>query len=207
MMTLQIAWMLKLGLVCVGAGVAGILVQAVAAGEEMELRQAVVVTRPGELPKAEGVAATVLVEEVQKRTGLLWRVTTDLPETGTAIEISGTGDARAAEAAGARVAVSKHWAQGGDWAVELAEAVLDACEEEPKFRLLYEDDVPLKDKISRIATEVYGAGGVSYSEIAEAKVKQIQAEDELRRLGVCMVKTHLSLSHDPERKGRPKEGA
>jgi formate--tetrahydrofolate ligase len=112
---------------------------------------------------------------------------------------------RAAESAGARVAVSRHWARGGEGAIELAEAVLDACEEEPRFRLLYEDDIALKDKISRIATEVYGAGGVSYSEVAEAKVKQIQADDDLRRLGVCMVKTHLSLSHDPDRKGRPKD--
>jgi len=112
---------------------------------------------------------------------------------------------RAAESAGARVAVSRHWARGGEGAIELAEAVLDSCEEEPRFRLLYEDDIALKDKISRIATEVYGAGGVSYSEVAEAKVKQIQADDDLRRLGVCMVKTHLSLSHDPDRKGRPKD--
>lgn len=111
---------------------------------------------------------------------------------------------RLASDAGARVAVSKHWAQGGDGAVELAEAVLEACEEPSKFRLLYEDDVPVKDKISRIATEVYGASGVTFSDAAEQKLKQIQYDDHLRKLGVCMVKTHLSLSHDPEVKGRPK---
>ncbi len=111
---------------------------------------------------------------------------------------------QAAESAGARAAVSKHWALGGEGAIELAEAVLDACTTEPKFRLLYEDDTPVKDKISRIATEVYGAGGVEFSDTAESKIKQIQAEDDQCRLGICMVKTHLSLSHDPDRKGRPK---
>jgi len=111
---------------------------------------------------------------------------------------------KAAESLGVRVAVSRHWEMGGEGAIELAEAVLDACKEEPKFRLLYEDDIPLKDKISRIATEVYGASGVTYNELAEKKIKDIQADAELRKLGVCMVKTHLSLSHDPDKKGRPK---
>jgi len=111
---------------------------------------------------------------------------------------------KAAESLGVRVAVSRHWEMGGAGAIELAEAVLDACKEEPKFRLLYEDDIPLKDKISRIATEVYGASGVTYNELAEKKIKDIQADAELRKLGVCMVKTHLSLSHDPDKKGRPK---
>jgi len=111
---------------------------------------------------------------------------------------------KVAESLGVRVAVSKHWEMGGEGAIKLAEAVLDACEEEPKFRLLYEDDIQLKDKISRIATEVYGASGVTYNELAEKKIKDIQADGELRKLGVCMVKTHLSLSHDPDKKGRPK---
>lgn len=110
----------------------------------------------------------------------------------------------AAESAGAKAAVSKHWELGGEGATELAEAVLDACAEEPKFRLLYEDDVPLRDKIMRIATEVYGASGASYSDEALRKIKDIEADDDLRKLGVCMVKTHLSLSHDPDVKGRPK---
>jgi len=111
---------------------------------------------------------------------------------------------KAAEAAGAKVAVSKHWEMGGDGALELAEAVIDACENEPKFRFLYEDDLPLKDKIARIAVEVYGADGVSYSADAEANIKKIEADPELRKMGTCMVKTHLSLSHDPDVKGRPK---
>lgn len=108
------------------------------------------------------------------------------------------------ESMGARFAVSKHWAQGGEGALELAQVVHEACEEKPRFRLLYEDDLLVKDKIARIAMEVYGASGVTYSELAEGKLKQIQYDEVQRKLGVCMVKTHLSLSHDPDKKGRPK---
>jgi formate--tetrahydrofolate ligase len=111
---------------------------------------------------------------------------------------------KAAEAAGAKVAVSKHWEKGGEGAIELAEAVIEACKEEPKFRLLYEDMLPLKEKVHRIATEVYGADGVSYSPAAEERIKQIEADEELKKMAMCMVKTHLSLSHDPTIKGRPR---
>ncbi len=111
---------------------------------------------------------------------------------------------KAAEAVGATVAVSKHWEKGGEGAVELAEAVVAACETEPNFQFLYESGMPLKEKIRRIATEVYGADDVSYSPDAEAMVRQVEADDELKQLGTCMVKTHLSLSHDPSVKGRPK---
>ena len=110
---------------------------------------------------------------------------------------------RAAEAAGARVAVSKHWEQGGAGAVELAEAVVEACEEKPDFKFLYQVDMPLKERIELLAKEVYGADGVSYAPEAEAKLKVISEDPETRELGTCMVKTHLSLSHDPDRKGRP----
>jgi formate--tetrahydrofolate ligase len=109
-----------------------------------------------------------------------------------------------AEAIGARVAVSKHWEKGGDGAIELAEAVVDACEDEAKINFLYEDETPLRERIERIAKEVYGADGVSYSPETAAKAAKIEADPELSRLGTCMVKTHLSLSHDPTIKGRPK---
>ena len=109
-----------------------------------------------------------------------------------------------AEALGARVAVSKHWEQGGAGAVALAEAVVAACEEEHEFKFLYEIKTPLKERIHRIATEVYGADGVSYTADAEEKAAKIQADPELSKLGTCMVKTHLSLTHDPTVKGRPK---
>ncbi|GAK56999.1 formate--tetrahydrofolate ligase [Candidatus Vecturithrix granuli] len=109
-----------------------------------------------------------------------------------------------AEALGARVAISKHWELGGEGAIDLAQAVVEACEETHHFRFLYEDDTTLKDQIARIATEVYGADGVSYTPEAEAKAWKVQTDPELSKLGTCMVKTHLSLSHDPDIKGRPK---
>ena len=111
---------------------------------------------------------------------------------------------KAAEAAGARVAVSKHWEKGGEGAVELAEAVVEACEEKPSFDYLYSLDMGIKDRIERIATEVYGADGVSYTAEAEEKIAAAQKDPEVAKLGTCMVKTHLSLSHDPDIKGRPK---
>jgi formate--tetrahydrofolate ligase len=109
-----------------------------------------------------------------------------------------------AEAHGARVALSKHWEKGGEGARELAEAVIEACEEKPRFKFLYEDTVPLRQRVERIAREVYGADGVSYSPDAETKAKNIEKDPELSKLATCMVKTHLSLTHDPALKGRPK---
>jgi formyltetrahydrofolate synthetase len=111
---------------------------------------------------------------------------------------------RAVEKAGARVAVSKHWEKGGEGARELAETVIEACSQKPKFRFLYETSTPLSERIRLIATKVYGADGVSYTPLAQERVKKIEADPELATLGTCMVKTHLSLSHDPSVKGRPK---
>jgi len=109
-----------------------------------------------------------------------------------------------AEAAGARVAVSKHWQYGGEGAVELADAVVDACNDEVNFKFLYDLDTPLRQRVERIAKEVYGADGVSFSAEAEAKAKKFEADDKFRDYTTMMVKTHLSLSHDPTLKGAPK---
>ncbi len=111
---------------------------------------------------------------------------------------------RAAEAAGARVALSKHWLQGGDGALELADAVIEAAAEPNDFRYLYELTTPLRERIGLIASRVYGADGVDYSSEALDKAKRIEADPELQKLGTCMVKTHLSLSDDPTRKGVPR---
>ncbi len=110
---------------------------------------------------------------------------------------------KAAEENGARVAVSRHWLEGGKGAEELAEAVIDACGEEKEFKFLYDEDAPLREKIYTIATEVYGADGVTYTETAKKKAEKIENDPELKNLSTCMVKTHLSLSHDPELKNRP----
>jgi formate--tetrahydrofolate ligase len=108
------------------------------------------------------------------------------------------------EQAGSRVALSEHWLKGGEGAVELADAVIDACEEKTDFRFLYPEEMPLRQRIERIATEVYGAEGVSYSPGALEKAKRFEADPSLQDFCTCMVKTHLSLSHDPTLKGRPR---
>ncbi len=109
-----------------------------------------------------------------------------------------------AEAAGAKVALSRHWEKGGDGAIEFAEVVVEACEEKTDFKFLYELDMPIADRIEKIAKEVYGADGVDFSGEAQAQLKRIQADPELAGLGLCMVKTHLSLSDNPALKGVPK---
>lgn len=111
---------------------------------------------------------------------------------------------RIAEASGARVALSKHWEKGGDGALELADAVIDACNEPNNFKFLYELDTPLRNKIELIAKEVYGADGVDYTPEALTKAKNMEADPEIAKLGTCMVKTHLSLSDNPTIKGAPK---
>jgi formate--tetrahydrofolate ligase len=111
---------------------------------------------------------------------------------------------RIAEAAGARVALSKHWQYGGEGALELADAVVDACNEPNEFKFLYDLSTPLRQRIELIAREVYGADGVEYSPEALAKAKKMEADPEIAKLGTCMVKTHLSLSDNPNLKGVPK---
>ena len=110
---------------------------------------------------------------------------------------------RIAEGAGALFAVSQHWLKGGEGALELAEAVEAACAEENNFHYLYELDTPLAERIDRIAREIYGADGVTYTPEAQEKLQRYQNDPALAKLGTCMVKTHLSLSHDPLLKGRP----
>ena len=109
-----------------------------------------------------------------------------------------------AEQNGALAAVSQHWLKGGDGAIELAEAVVQACEEKNNFKFLYELETPLRKRIELIAKEVYGADGVSYTDEALEKAKAFEADPESKQMGTCMVKTHLSLSADPEIKNRPK---
>jgi len=110
---------------------------------------------------------------------------------------------KVAEENGALAAVSQHWLNGGDGAVELAEAVVDACEQPNDFKFLYELETPLRKRIELIAKEVYGADGVTYTDEALEKAKALEADPASKTLGTCMVKTHLSLSHDPDVKGRP----
>jgi formyltetrahydrofolate synthetase len=110
---------------------------------------------------------------------------------------------RMAREAGAEEAVmSDHWTEGGDGAVELAEAVVSACEKPSDFKFLYPLEWSIKEKLEKVATEIYGADGVTYEPVAN---QQIQAFEEagFGNLPLCMAKTHLSLSHDATLKGRP----
>ncbi|MGA2915019.1 MAG: formate--tetrahydrofolate ligase [Sedimentisphaerales bacterium] len=111
---------------------------------------------------------------------------------------------KTAEQEEALCAVSQHWLKGGDGAIELAEAVISASKEKHNFKFLYELETPLRERIELIAKEVYGADGVEYTPEALEKAKTLEKDSEAQKLGTCMVKTHLSLSHDPNIKGRPK---
>jgi len=111
---------------------------------------------------------------------------------------------KAAEAAGARCAESQHWLKGGEGALELADAVMDACKEENQFKFLYPLEMKLRDRVAVIAKEVYGADGVSWLPEAEAKAKMLEEDPKYADFATMMVKTHLSLSHDPAVKGVPK---
>jgi methylenetetrahydrofolate dehydrogenase (NADP+)/methenyltetrahydrofolate cyclohydrolase/formyltetrahydrofolate synthetase len=109
-----------------------------------------------------------------------------------------------AEKAGARCAVSTHGAHGGDGALELADAVLEACKGEPEFKFLYPMEMKLRDRVDMIARKVYGADGVAWTPEAEAKAKMLEADPKSSEYTTMMVKTHLSLTHDPAVKGVPK---
>jgi formate--tetrahydrofolate ligase len=111
---------------------------------------------------------------------------------------------KAAEAAGARCAESQHWLKGGEGALELADAVIDACNDKNDFKFLYPLEMKLRDRVAIIAKEVYGADGVSWLPEAEAKAKMLEEDPKYADFATMMVKTHLSLSHDPTLKGVPK---
>jgi len=111
---------------------------------------------------------------------------------------------RAAEVAGARCAVSRHWEFGGEGALELADVVKEACDDDNEFKFLYPPEMKIRDRVDKIAREVYGAAGVSWSPSAEARAKMLENDPEFDDYATIMVKTHLSLSHDPALKGVPR---
>jgi len=108
-----------------------------------------------------------------------------------------------AKAAGAEDAVvSNHWAEGGAGAVELAHAVVAACQKPSNFKFLYPLEMSIKDKIETIVREMYGGSGVEYSPEAEKKI-EVYTRQGFDKIPMCMAKTHLSISHDPNLKGAP----
>jgi formate--tetrahydrofolate ligase len=149
-----------------------------------------------------GVANMVHCIEVIRKSGMNPVVCINAFHTDTKDEIAMVR--KHAEKAGARCALSTHWADGGDGALELADAVIEACNDKSKFKFLYPLEMKLRDRVAKIAKEVYGADGVSWTPEAEAKAKMLEADAKYNDYATMMVKTHLSLSHDPTKKGVPK---
>lgn len=101
------------------------------------------------------------------------------------------------------VVISEAWSRGGEGALSMAEAIADAARGESQFRPLYDSEMGIKDKIELIATKIYGAGSIHYQPLANKQIKQF-TELGFGKYPVCMAKTHLSLSHNPDWKGRPE---
>jgi formate--tetrahydrofolate ligase len=139
--------------------------------------------------------------EIVKKSGVRPVVCLNGFHTDTAAEVALVR--KVAEQHGAYVAFSQHWLKGGEGARELAEVVIAAANEKNDFTFLYDLKTPLRRRIELIAKEIYGADGVSYSDEALAKAVKFEADPATAEMGTCMVKTHLSLSHDPTLKGRP----
>jgi formyltetrahydrofolate synthetase len=97
---------------------------------------------------------------------------------------------------------TEHWAKGGEGAAKLAEAVVEACEQPSDFEFLYPVEWSIKEKIEHIAKEIYSAADVTYTEKAEQQIANYE-KSGFGNLPICMAKTHLSISHDPDLKGAP----
>lgn len=111
---------------------------------------------------------------------------------------------RALEAGARSAAAITVWAEGGAGGLELAEAVVEACEEPVSFRFLYPDNLGIKEKIEIMARKVYNAAAVRYEPAAERAIERYEKLG-WSRLPICMAKTHLSISHDPALKNVPRD--
>ena len=110
---------------------------------------------------------------------------------------------KAAEGAGAKAYLCTHWADGGKGIEGLARAVVDLVDGgQSKFKPLYPDEMPLRDKVKTIATEIYRAADIACDAAIEARFKELQAAG-YGHLPVCMAKTQYSFTTDPNRKGAP----
>ncbi|MBW7883930.1 MAG: formate--tetrahydrofolate ligase [Caldilineaceae bacterium] len=110
---------------------------------------------------------------------------------------------KAMEAGALDAVASEHWEKGGAGAVALGEAIIAACEQPSNFRFLYPLDLPIKEKIETIVTQIYNGAGVEYSPKAEAQI-EAYTRNGFDKLPICMAKTHLSISHDADLKGAPE---
>jgi formate--tetrahydrofolate ligase len=159
-------------------------------------------TRPNVAAVVKGCENLEKMIENMKFFGIPVVVAVNYFDSDTQEEINAIRDR--AKAAGAEDAIlSKVWLKGGEGGIELAEAVIRAAEKPSKFEFLYPLDWPVKQKIEIIATKIYGADGVDYLPLAETKI-ELYTKQGFDKLPICMAKTHLSLSHDPNIKNRPR---
>ena len=101
------------------------------------------------------------------------------------------------------VALCDVWGKGGQGGIELAEKVVAACEKDSNFKFIYDSNESIKEKLDKIAKEIYGADGVKYTAKAEKEIKMLEDLD-LDKYPICMAKTQYSLSDDPALLGRPE---
>ena len=185
----------------------------VATVKAMKLHGGAFVFKPGRKPPMEQIAkenvAAVrtgcvnLAKHIENmgKMGLPVVVAINIFPTDTPAEIAALKEE--ALKAGAKAAVETYvHGQGGAGGAELAQAVVEVCDQGNDFQFLYPLEASIKEKIETIATQIYGADGVEYSPLAESKVRQFTRQG-YDKLPICMAKTHLSLSHDPDLKGRP----
>ena len=105
-------------------------------------------------------------------------------------------------AKGVPVLTARHWAEGGKGAVDVAKAVVEMCEQPNNFKFVYEEQMPLWDKMKAIATKIYGASDITGDSKVRAQVKRLQ-ESGYGHYPVCVAKTQYSFSTDPQLRGAP----
>ncbi len=103
---------------------------------------------------------------------------------------------------GCKVVIAKHWAEGGKGAADVARVVVDLCEQPNNFKFVYEDSMPLWDKMKTIATKIYGAADIAADSKIRGQIKKLQ-EDGYGHYPVCVAKTQYSFSTDPQSRGAP----
>ncbi len=103
---------------------------------------------------------------------------------------------------GCKVVIAKHWADGGKGATEVANIVVDLCEQKSNFKFVYEDDMPLWDKMKTIATKIYGASDITADSKIRTQIKRLQ-DGGYGHYPVCVAKTQYSFSTDPQLRGAP----
>ena len=106
------------------------------------------------------------------------------------------------EKMGAKVVVAKHWADGGKGAIDLANIVVDMCEQPNNFKFVYDENMPLWDKMKTIATKIYGASDITADAKIRGQIKRLQ-EDGYGQYPICVAKTQYSFSTDPQLRGAP----